>query len=98
LRRCNATWFAGRPKSAPDVTAFVDNAAAEAETQPAPMQAASNDFGAEASESITAIGTETPPDRKSTLGPRCRPVAFSDSASGWNLAARSRRRRRMQLT
>jgi hypothetical protein len=77
LRRCNATWFAGRPKSAPDVTAFVDNAAAEAETQPAPMQAASNDFGTEASESMTAIGTETPPAE--TQAPE--PATIADAPS-----------------
>jgi predicted Zn finger-like uncharacterized protein len=34
--RCKATWFAGGPKSAADVTAFVDNVIAEAEAQPAP--------------------------------------------------------------
>ena len=34
--RCKATWFAGGPKSAPDVTAFVDGVIAEAEAQSPP--------------------------------------------------------------
>ena len=29
--RCKATWFAGGPKAAPDVAAFVDSVIAEAE-------------------------------------------------------------------
>ena len=33
--RCKATWFAGGPKAAPDVTAFVDSVIAEAEERPA---------------------------------------------------------------
>ncbi len=57
--RCRTTWFAGGPKSAPAVTAFVDNVIAEAEAQsiaapPAPPQppddapTAADDFGTEA--------------------------------------------------
>src|SRR5664280_3925869 len=34
--RCKATWHAGGPKPATDVTAFVDNVIAEAEAQTAP--------------------------------------------------------------
>jgi len=33
--RCKATWFAGGPKAAPDVTAFVDSVIAEAEAESA---------------------------------------------------------------
>lgn len=33
--RCKATWFAGGPKTVPDVTAFVDSVIAEAEAQTA---------------------------------------------------------------
>jgi predicted Zn finger-like uncharacterized protein len=33
--RCKATWFAGGPKAAPDVAAFVDSVIAEAEERPA---------------------------------------------------------------
>ena len=33
--RCKTTWFAGGPKKAPDVTAFVDGVIAEAEAQTA---------------------------------------------------------------
>ena len=35
--RCKVTWFAGGPKSAPDVAAFVDNVIAEAEAQSTPL-------------------------------------------------------------
>lgn len=75
--RCKATWHAGGPKPATDVTAFVDNVIAEAEAQTAPRtrteapppaaqaapppQAAADDFGAEHSESITATDTKAPP-------------------------------------
>ena len=71
--RCKVTWFAGGPKSAPDVTAFVDNVIADAEAQstplarteaalpPQPAQAADDDVGTEDSESITATNTKAPP-------------------------------------
>ena len=60
--RCKTTWFAGGPKSAPEVTAFVDSVIAEAEAQgsgnptagfaasppePAPAPPAEDDFGTE---------------------------------------------------
>src|SRR5260370_609584 len=62
--RCRTTWFAGGPKAAPEVTAFVDNVIAEAEAQstaappappPAPDEAptAADDFGTESSEPVT---------------------------------------------
>jgi predicted Zn finger-like uncharacterized protein len=78
--RCKVTWFAGGPKTAPDVTGFVDSVIEEAEAQsPAPArtmappaaaapppappppsaEVSADDFGAEASESITE--TEMPP-------------------------------------
>jgi len=75
--RCRTTWFAGGPKTVPDVTAFVDNVIAEAEAQstaapapPAPddRPTAANDFGAESSEpapeppkTISGIEAGSPP-------------------------------------
>jgi hypothetical protein len=70
---CKTTWFAAGPKGVRGVNAFVDDTTAEAEslppmsddtaaaTRPEAMQAVNDDFCAEASNSITAIETETPP-------------------------------------
>ena len=69
--RCRTTWFAGGPKAAPEVTAFVDNVIAEAEAQstaapPAPPHApdeattAADDFGAESSEPAARPSQTTP--------------------------------------
>ena len=72
--RCKATWFAGAPKAAPDVAAFVDSVIAEAQAMPtatapaapaappaAPdnVRAAADDFGAEEAE--TLADTVAPP-------------------------------------
>jgi len=47
--RCKTTWFAGGPKVAPDVTAFVDSVIAEAEAQSAgPLSAGSGSSPAHA--------------------------------------------------
>ena len=71
--RCRTTWFAGVPKNAPDVSAFVDSVIAEAEAQssaPPPSQAPDNapaeadDFGAESSEpspAMPAAASASPP-------------------------------------
>lgn len=76
--RCKASWHVGGPKTQPDVTAFVDSVIAEAEGKPAPparaktppppaaaAQKASDDFGPEASASITKTEIKVPP-----VGPR----------------------------
>jgi predicted Zn finger-like uncharacterized protein len=74
--RCKATWFAGGPRPAPNVTAFVDGVIAEAEGRsggtpsakppPPPPVAApppdrADDFGAESSESMAEFETTAPP-------------------------------------
>ena len=71
--RCKASWHVGGPKAEPDVTAFVDSVIAEAEgksTAPARAKApppaattqqAADDFGPEASTSITKTEIKAPP-------------------------------------
>jgi predicted Zn finger-like uncharacterized protein len=80
--RCKTTWFAGGPKKAPEVTAFVDGVIAEAEAQssghyradtrpPPPAPAAGDDFGGEPSEPTQAM----PPPQ--TASPPVEPAAPS---------------------
>jgi predicted Zn finger-like uncharacterized protein len=72
--RCKASWFAGGPKREPDVATFVDSVIAEAEgklpvqkrSQTPPQtaaikQQAADDFGAEASQTVTKIEAKAPP-------------------------------------
>ncbi len=72
--RCKASWHVGGPKAEPDVAAFVDSVIAEAEGKPAAparakapppptaaTQQASDDFGPEASTSITKTEIKAPP-------------------------------------
>jgi predicted Zn finger-like uncharacterized protein len=64
--RCKTTWFAGGPKAAPEVTAFVDGVIAEAEAQSAGAAAA----GSRAS----ASGPAPAPDRTPTAADDFHPV------------------------
>ncbi len=68
--RCKVTWFAGGPKAAPELTEFVGDVIAEAETQtagggqaeqpqPDPAAAGGDDFGAESVVPIGEVKSET---------------------------------------
>jgi predicted Zn finger-like uncharacterized protein len=72
--RCKASWFAGGPKTEPDVATFVDSVIAEAEGKPpghkrvetprspaAAKPEPADDFGSEASESTTKTAAKAPP-------------------------------------
>jgi predicted Zn finger-like uncharacterized protein len=72
--RCKTSWFAGGPKTNSDVATFVDGVIAEAEgklpvqkraaTTQSPLvgvQEPADDFGAEASQTVTKIQNKAPP-------------------------------------
>jgi predicted Zn finger-like uncharacterized protein len=80
--RCKASWFAGGPKTDPDVATFVDSVIAEAEgklpvqkhvepprSPAAVKQESTDDFGAEASETVTKFQTKAPPVEPPPRGP-----------------------------
>ena len=86
--RCKATWFAGGPQPAPEVSVFVDRVIAEAEAQapaprapaaPPPAPPAPDDFGAEAHETVAS--EPAPPTSPAPEMPAPEPVTIADAPS-----------------